>query len=88
MNASARFRLNFKVLRNSVGASQAQVAGRIHRTHGFLSRIETGTTRLDLDDAAELAAMFGFGIDRLVDDTPLSISDIDQARVAWKNIRA
>lgn len=87
MSPSARFRVNFRVLRHSVGASQEQVARRLHRTHGFLSRIETGTVRLDLDDAVELAAMFGFGIDRLTDDTPLSVVDIDAARIAWRTIR-
>lgn len=31
--------------------------------------------------------MFGFGIDRLTDDTPLSVVDIDAARIAWRTIR-
>ncbi|RYC67301.1 helix-turn-helix domain-containing protein [Spirosoma sordidisoli] len=63
-------------LREFCGLSQEAVADQLGITQSAYSRLESGTTRLDLPRLQQLAALYGLTVQQLVDLNSVALVDI------------
>lgn len=55
-----------KAKRRALGRTQEWLAEQIHVSVGYVSQVERGVTRINLDTLAEIAAALGCGLEELV----------------------
>jgi len=59
-----------KMLRETIGFSQAELAAKVGVTQGFISHVESGIREPTLDTLRKIASALGTTVSFLLDDNP------------------